>query len=159
MRFTRPLLLPLVAALPVASMACALLRGFKFEEPTVRLETIQVRSLDLLGGHLILVLDVFNPNSYDLRGLDLEAQLTLEETPFGDARLDEGFLLPSDAHARLEIPMSFTWQGVGAGAKALLSRGEVGYDLITAIRADTPAGARPVRIRRNGTVRLGELGR
>lgn len=159
MRFTRPLLLTLAAVLPITSMACALLRGFRFEEPTVRLETIQVRGLDLLGGQLILVLDVFNPNSYELRGLGLEAQLALEETQFGEARLDEGFLLPADAHALLEIPMSFTWKGVGAGAKALLSRGEVGYDLITAIRADTPAGARPVRIRRNGTVRLGELAR
>ncbi len=159
MRFTRSLLLVPPLVLPVTLAACALLRGFTFEEPTVRLETIRVIGLDLLGGQLSLDLDVYNPNSYDLRGLGLEAQLSLEGTPFGEARLDEGFVLPADAHAPLEVPMSFTWEGVGAGARALFSRGEVGYGLSTSIRADTPVGERPVRIHLDGTVRLADLSR
>ena len=138
--------------------ACGLLRGFRFEEPTVRLETIRVLGVGLLGGELTLFLDVYNPNGYELRGFGVEARLTLEETHFGDARFDERFVVPAQSHVTLEIPMRFTWEGVGAGARALLSRGEVGYGLTTAIRADTPVGERPVRIHRDGTVRLADLG-
>jgi hypothetical protein len=46
----------------------------RFAKPTVQLEAIQVLGLDLVGGRLALVLDVYNPNSYDLRGLGLEAE-------------------------------------------------------------------------------------
>ena len=153
-RSTRPLLV-----LPVTLSACALVRGLAFEEPTVRLETIRVLLLDLRGGQLSLEFDVYNPNGYDLRGLGLAAQLILEGTPFGEARLDEAFELPPNAHAPLVVPMRFTWEGVGAGARALFSRGEVGYDLAASLRAETPVGERPVRIRLDGTVRLAELAR
>lgn len=137
---------------------CALFRGFSFERPTVSLDTIQVVALDLRGGRLNLLLDVYNPNGYDLRGTGLEATLELEETRFGDVQLERDFLLPAKEQTFIEIPMSFTWEGVGAGARALLTRGEVAYDLATLIRARTPGGDRPVRFHLNGMVRLADLG-
>lgn len=155
---TRPLLRGSVLALVIVlGTSCAVLGGLRFEKPTVQLEAIQILGLDLVGGRLALVLDVYNPNSYDLRGLGLEAELTLEDTRFGNAVLDRGFTLTSSEHTQLEVPMTFTWEGVGAGARALLTRGEVNYDLATLIRADTPAGERPVRVRLDGTVALADM--
>ncbi len=143
--------------LSVILTACAVFRGLTFEKPTVRLQAINVLGLDLLGGQLSLVLDVYNPNGYDLRGQGLEAKLALEETPFGDAQLERGFTLTAKDQTVLEVPMNFTWEGVGAGARALLTRGEIAYDLTTLIRADTPVGERPVRVHLDGTVTLRQL--
>lgn len=144
-----------MAVLAIVLGGCALFRGFKFERPSLLLEAIRIEALDLTGGRLTLVLDVYNPNTYDLRGRGLQAALQLDGTKFGEATLERNFVLPSNAHARVDVPMSFTWEGVGAGARAMLTRGAVDYDLTTLIRADTPAGERPVRVRVDGTVRLG----
>jgi hypothetical protein len=53
--------------------------------------------------------------------------------------------------------MTFSWSGVGAGARALLGRGSVTYRLTGRLRADTPIGLREVDVSTGGTVRLTDL--
>ena len=146
-----------VISLLIALGACALARGLKFEAHRGRLDTVQIVGLNLNGGALNLMLDVYNPNSYDLRSTRIDAGLDLEDTHFGDATLDRDIILAARAHTPVTIPLRFTWQGVGAGARALLTRREVAYDLRAEIRARTPAGERPVRLNLDGTVRLEDM--
>ncbi len=54
----------------------------------------------------------------------------------------------------VEIPAQFTWEGVGAGARALLERGAVDYDLRTRLRLKTAFFDRAVELRNRGTVPL-----
>lgn len=123
----------------------------------VELEVVEITGLGLSGGSLRLGLDIYNPNGYELRSRSLEAALTLGETHFGDAALQRDVVLPARSHTRVGVPLAFTWSGVGAAARSLLSRGSVYYDLAGRMRVETPRGERSVPLRADGTVGITDL--
>lgn len=104
-----------------------------------------------------LVLDVYNPNRYALRTTRMELGIDLEETHFGDARLDRALELPAQAHTDVQVPLSFTWEGVGAGARALITKGSVRYVLGGTVLASTPIGDRTVELASGGVVSIRDL--
>ena len=55
------------------------------------------------------------------------------------------------------MPLSFTWEGVGAGARALLRKGSVNYGLTGRIVVEAPFGERTVILGTNGTVAVRDL--
>lgn len=133
-----------------ATASCSLFRRVSFERPTVDLAAVEVTGIGLTGGSLNLVLAVYNPNRYDLRTARVEIGIDLEDTHFGDALLESAILLPAESHATVDVPLTFTWEGVGAGARALLGRGSVRYALDGRIVADTPVGSRGVDLETRG---------
>ena len=147
----RPLLLVTLAGVLVG---CAQLR---FEEPTAALVAVRVTEIGLEGGGLRLQLDVHNPNAYELRTTRIAVGVDLESTNFGNVELTEPLRLPSGQATRVEVPLSFRWSGVGAGARALLSRGTVRYTLNGRLFVDTPLGAREVPVRASGEASLRAL--
>ncbi|MGD8699212.1 MAG: LEA type 2 family protein [Gemmatimonadales bacterium] len=147
--------LALVAAATIVS--CATLRQLSFEQPSVELDAVEISGLDLDGVSLILWLDVYNPNEYEIRTTRVEADLDLEETHFGSAALDESVPLAAASHTRVKLPATFRWEGVGAAARALLGRGTVDYDLETRLRVQTSLGGRTLSLRRRGEVQVKDL--
>ncbi len=143
-----------IAALAILSASCASLR---FERPTAELEALQITSLGLSGGALTLVLDVYNPNSYEVHTIRIQATLDLEETHMADAVLDESVVLAPTSHTEVAIPVTFTWEGLGVGARALLSRGEVAYVLQATLLIDVGIGTRDLRLRAQGVVPIEDL--
>lgn len=137
--------------------SCATLRQLHFEQPTVELQAIEVTGIGLSGGSLLLVLEVFNPNDYDIRTTRVEASLELEETHFGNATLEGDETLVAGSHTLVEIPAEFTWEGVGAGARALLGRGSLRYELESRLQVETPLGGHTVTLRNRGDVPIRDL--
>ena len=137
--------------------ACAGTPLIPFQRPTVELDLVEITGLGLSGGSLRLWLDVYNPNGYPLHGGNLQATVTLGETHFGDAVHRGDVTLPPREHSRLAVQVAFTWSGVGAAARSLLSRGSVYYDLEGEMRVGTPLGERAVPIRADGTVGIRDL--
>ena len=143
--------------LAAALSGCALAKRFSFEPPTVRLEFIEVTRLDLEGGSLRLQLAVHNPNPYDLRGGQLSATLDLEDTHFGDASLERAATLSAGKQSWVTVPMQFTWEGVGAAARGVLTRGAVSYRLEGRLLVQTPGGERWVPLALSGDVGVREM--
>lgn len=145
-----------VGVLLAAGVAgCATIRSaISFTEPDVALERIEITGLSMTGGTFDLVLDVYNPNSFDIRGTRLELGLDLEGTHFGDALLERPLALGREAHSRVVVPVRFEWGGVGAAAQALFTRQRIGYRLAGAVVVDTPIGERRVGVERTGDVPL-----
>ena len=83
--------------------------------------------------------------------------IDLEGTRFGEAFLDGSTRFDSQAVTPIELPLSFNWGGVGAGARALLERGAIGYTLATRLTVDTPLGDRPIEMTTRGSVPLRRL--
>ncbi|HYL21564.1 MAG TPA: LEA type 2 family protein [Gemmatimonadales bacterium] len=137
--------------------ACATLRGLTFQEPEVSLQEIQITSIGLTGGTFDLELDVWNPNDYRLRSTRLEVGIDLEDTHFGDALLDRPLDLSPTNHGRVVVPVRFEWAGLGAGAKALLTRRAVGYGITGRVWLDTPLGDKTVSVTGKGNVPLRKL--
>lgn len=146
----------LVASLVLS--ACATFRAaLRFEEPQVELEQINITGLSLTGGTLDLVFDVYNPNDYRLRSTRLEVSLDLEDSHFGEALIDKPLDLSPENHSRVVMPVRFEWAGVGAGARALLTRQGVRYALTGAVLVETPLGDRRVALTGRGEVPLRKL--
>lgn len=143
------LLRVLVPAL--ALTACA---GLVFQEPTAELVGVEVVGIGLEGGDLRLLLNVHNPNAYDLRTTRIAVGIDLDGTHFGDVAVTEAVALPAHATTPIRIPLAFNWGGVGAGARSLLSRGAVRYGLTGQLTVGTPLGDKAVTVRGSGEVSL-----
>jgi LEA14-like dessication related protein len=145
----------LAATLPTT--ACAVVQSLSFERPGIDLREIQITGVGLSGGSLNLVLDVYNPNGYSLRTLRVQTAIDIEDTHFGDVELEREITLPANDTATVQIPMTFTWSGVGAAARGLLQRGSVGYVMDSKILVDTPLGEQTLDFRNHGTVPLKQI--
>jgi LEA14-like dessication related protein len=141
----------------VLGSGCATLRALRFEEPQVELKEINITGISLTGGTMDLILDVFNPNDYRLRSTRLEVGIDLEGTHFGDALLERPLDLSPLNHNQVIVPVRFEWAGVGAGARALVTRQAVRYGLTGSVIVDTPLGERRVTLRGSGDVPLRQL--
>jgi LEA14-like dessication related protein len=150
-----------IVVLSLAVMAlssCAMLKGaLQFQEPQVQLKQINVTGIGLTGGTMDLVLDVYNPNEYRLRSTRLEAQLDLEHTHFADGLIDKPLDLSPANHSQVVMPIRFEWAGVGAGAKALLTKQAVAFGITGTVFLDTPLGDKQVKIHGSGNVPLSKL--
>ena len=148
------------ALLPILVLAsCATVQRLSFQAPTASLDGVEITGIGLQGGSLRLLLDVVNPNSYEIRTTRLEVGLDLEGVHFGDAFLEDRVVLEPNETTRVIIPMRFTWSGVGAGARALLASGSVRYVMESRVWIGTPLGDRTVELRNEGQVPLADLAR
>ena len=138
----------------LALSACATLSKLSFREPELELQEINVTGVGLTGGTFELVFDVYNPNEYRIRSTRLEVGVDLEGTHFGDALLERPLDLSPTNHSRVVVPVRFEWSGVGAGAKALLTRRAVAYGLTGRVLLDTPLGDQRVSLHGSGNVPL-----
>ncbi len=128
-----------------------------FTRPEFEVERIEVTGIGLQGGSFNLVLDVTNPNPYDLPTTRFNVTIDLEDTHFGSVDVDDAPTLTKNASTTVVVPVRFTWSGVGAGARALLTRGAVRYLVDTEVELDTPLGTRAVNTKLDGEVPLVEL--
>ncbi len=149
--------IPTVSVLAAVLGSCATLGRLSFKEPELQLEAINITGLGLTGGTFDLVFDVYNPNDYRIRSTRLEVGVDLEGTHFGDALLERPLDLSPTNHSRVVVPVRFEWAGVGAGAKAMLTRQALGYGLTGTVFLDTPLGDRTVTLRGKGNVPLKKL--
>ncbi len=139
-------------ALAALLAGCSLFRQLSFERPSLRLSAIQVTEIDLSGVSVVLWLDVFNPNDYDIRTTRVEADLNLEDVHFGNATWEESIVLGAASTTTVKLPADFSWEGIGAGARALLQRGKVSYDLDARLHVVTSFGSRTVSLGQRGVV-------
>ena len=144
-------------ALACLLAGCATLGRLAFQEPDLSLKEIDVTGIGLTGGTFDLVFDVWNPNDYRLTSTRLEVGIDLEGTHFGDALLDRPLDLSPTNHSRVVVPVRFEWAGLGAGAKALVTRRAVGYALTGRVFLDTPIGTKTVGVTGRGNVPLMKL--
>ena len=147
-----------VAGVAMLAASCAIFKAaLQFQEPQVDLKQINITGLGLTGGTLDLVFDVFNPNDYALRSTRLEAQLDLENTHFADGLIDKPLDLSAANHSQVVMPIRFDWAGVGAGAKALLTKQAVAFGLTGTVFLDTPLGTKQVQLHGSGNVPLSKI--
>lgn len=134
----RRLLMTAMAA--VALGGCASLGMGGFKEPIVQFSDVKIRGLGLTGGALDIVLSVYNPNGFDLNATRLTYRLMVEDKDLGTGVLDRAFRVKDRDSTFVTIPMDFTYAGLGAAGRQLLSSGAVNYRVLGDIGVETPLG-------------------
>jgi LEA14-like dessication related protein len=152
---------PLLAAiLLVVLTACG---SRVFRQPEVTLESVQLAGLGLRGGTLLVNVEVMNPNRFALNANQLRYQLAIADTenPRDTTWLDlasgiysEQFSVGAGQTASVQVPVEFTYAGLGGAAGSLLRAGTFNYRATGVVDVRTPLGTHEVPFRRGGTVTL-----
>ncbi|HEX6107239.1 MAG TPA: LEA type 2 family protein [Gemmatimonadales bacterium] len=137
--------------------ACAGI-GDVLREPDVQLNRVVVRGVGLTGGTLDLVVGVYNPNSFDLRGTELRVGFDVEDSHVGDVEYRSEFAVQRGDTTTLTLPVRFEWAGVGSAVRTALGYGDIPYRMKGEVALQTPFGRRSVPFSRQGRVPLTRVG-
>jgi LEA14-like dessication related protein len=128
-----------VAAM-LAVAGCASLGLGSFKEPLVHFNDAKLRGLGLSGGSVDVVLSVYNPNRFDLNATRLTYKLFVENNQLGTGQLNNAFRVGNNDSTYVTIPIDFTYAGLGAAGRELLTRGTINYRVTGDFTVSTPLG-------------------
>lgn len=133
-----------------------------FEQPDVRLDGVRLGALGFRGGTLNARVLVTNPNRFALRSASMSYELEINDPsepgtdqwlPIADGLLDREVTVPAGDSAVVEVPVEFTWTGVGNAIRAALDSGVLDYRLTGDLDVTAPLRRR-VPFRRTGSIDL-----
>jgi LEA14-like dessication related protein len=160
MRFLKSSRAALVVLLALVGSACG---GPVFKQPQVILQNVQIGGLGLSGGTLLVNLEVINPNRFALNAEQLSYELALRDpaeagdttwVDFAQGMYDQTFSVAARDTATVQIPVEFSYAGLGSAANSLLRNGTFSYLARGTVDVKTPLGSYGVPFRKRGTVAL-----
>ncbi|HEX7048724.1 MAG TPA: LEA type 2 family protein [Longimicrobiales bacterium] len=132
----------------------------RVESPEVRVVGVRLGGLGLQGGLVYVQLSVVNPNEFGLEADRLTYDLDLRAAGGDDewVNLTEGAFseevrVGARDSAVVEIPVEFSYAGVGAAVRSILARGTFDYRVSGRISVTEPISTE-VPYRERGTVAL-----
>lgn len=146
-----------VCALAVAGAAAACVP--RIEEPEVRVAGVRLGGIGLEGGLLYVRLSVVNPNRFALEASGLTYDVELAE-PTSDGRrwievtrgsYTEDLRVGAKDSAVVEIPVEFTYRGLGGAIRSIMGTGTVDYRVRGTVYLREPASVE-IPYRHAGTV-------
>lgn len=129
-----------------------------FQEPRLHLDRVIVRGLGLTGGNLDLVVNVANPNRFDLRGTRLEAGFEVEGSHVGTVTYADEYVVPKGDSTIVTLPLRFQWKGVSAAFRSALEYGDIPYTMKGQATLETPVGRQVVPFTLSGRAPLTRAG-
>src|SRR6185437_4221495 len=139
----RKLALAAVGAALVATAGCSVLGRAAFQNPIVHLRDVRVRGLGLTGGSLDVLLSVYNPNHFRLDATQLTYKVNLagDSVTVASGALSDRFTVQDNDSTVVTIPVSFTYAGIGAAGRSILSTGAVDYHVLGDVTVGSPVGS------------------
>ncbi|MFN2398454.1 MAG: LEA type 2 family protein [Gemmatimonadaceae bacterium] len=131
--------------------------GRDFAEPVVTFKDVKVNGVGLTGGSVDVVLNVYNPNGYDLNATRMTYNLLVDSIPFGNGATAQRFVVQERDSAEVRLPLEFKWAGLSTAARELLNTGSVNYRVMGELTVGSPVGE--FRIPYDRTGRFNSLGR
>src|SRR5215216_382277 len=113
--------------LVAAAAGCASIAKRTFSEPIVTFKEMTLNGLGLTGGSLDIVLNVYNPNRFNLDGKSLTYRLMIDSVMFGEGQLNSAFTVQNGDSTQVRLPLNFTYAGIGTAGRQLLNTGTVNY--------------------------------
>lgn len=101
--------------------------GWIMEEPSVQLRRVSLHPRSLTEIHLILELDVQNPNRFDLTIQSLQYKLFLNEREIGSGRLEKEVRIPADSAARVQAPVTAGFKNWNESLRAVIADKDIPY--------------------------------
>ncbi len=122
-------------------VGCASLGRSTFREPVVTLKEFNITGLGLTGGSVDVVLSVYNPNGYSLDAASMTYRVDVDSVQLGAGELDGKFMVSEQDSSLVRLPVRFTYAGLGAAGRSLITSGTVNYRVRGDITVGTPLGS------------------
>jgi LEA14-like dessication related protein len=134
------------------SLLLASCQSMVINEPSFTLRKIGIspRSLNDLG--VMLHIDVYNPNPFDIQLKSFEYTVYINKEEFGNGRLEKSLLAASSATTPLQVPVSVQFTGLLGGIKAILGADELPYKIVGKAGVETSFGALNYDFSREGKI-------
>lgn len=117
-----------VIALALAAAGCSALGRQAFQNPVVNLRDVRVQGLGISGGQLEVQLSVYNPNSYRLDASRLTYRVFVgDSVGLANGAVETRATVQAGDSTIVNVPVSFTYSGLGAAASQLFRTGSVNY--------------------------------
>jgi LEA14-like dessication related protein len=129
-----------VSAVILSSTACSAIGRATFSAPVVSLKEVAVTGIGLTGGTVDVVLSIYNPNHFKLDALNMTYRVDVDSTQLGAGALDRRFVVEAGDSSVVRLPVKFSYAGLGAAGRALLSDGTVNYRVRGDFTVGTPLG-------------------
>jgi LEA14-like dessication related protein len=151
------------AALLLVALVLSACAGSVYRQPQITLQNVQLGGLGLRGGTLLVSVEVVNPNRFALNANQLRYDLALRNPEvandtvwidFASGIYDVPFSVAAGDTGTVQIPVEFTYAGIGGAANALLRSGTFTYRASGTVDVRTPVGTHTVPFQRRGTVAL-----
>ena len=140
-----------VAALMLlATVACSSLGRSVFKEPVVTLRDVRLNGVGLTGGSMDVILNVYNPNGYNLSATQMTYNLMVDSVKFAEGLVQQRFEVAEGDSNTVRIPVSFTYAGIGEAGRQLINTGSVNYRVAGGLTVATPLGNFTVPYDRTG---------
>ena len=140
-----------VAALLLAgTVACSSIGKSVFKEPVVTLQDVRLNGVGLTGGSMDVILNVYNPNGYNLSATQMTYNLMVDSVKFADGLVQQRFDVAERDSNTVRIPVSFTYSGIGEAGRQLLNTGSINYRVVGGLTVATPLGNFTVPYDRTG---------
>jgi LEA14-like dessication related protein len=131
----------LLTAIAMTGLAgCAMLGKGSFQEPVVHFQDARVTGLGLNGGSLEVKLSVYNPNGFRLDATRLTYNVLVDSVTFGSGALTQQFAVQEKDSTVVTLPLQFTYSGIGAAGRQLMSTGTLNYRVVGDVTVGTPLG-------------------
>jgi LEA14-like dessication related protein len=147
----------------LAVLALAGCTSGMYQQPEVTLQNVQLGSLGLRGGTLLVNLKVVNPNRFALNANALRYDLRIGDNrqandttwiDFATGLYDQPFSVAGRDSATVSIPVEFTYSGLGGAAATILRTGTFDYSARGTVDVRTPVGPYTVPFQRRGSVSM-----
>lgn len=125
-----------------------------FLDPEIQLSQVVLRGAGLTGGTMDLVVNVRNPNDFDLRGTKLQVGFDVEGSHVGDITYQDEFQVLRNGVSTVTLPVRFNWAGVGAAVRSAVGYGDIPYTMRGQATIRTPFGNHVVAFTREGRAPL-----
>lgn len=145
----------LLLAAAVVVQACAGVKTY-VESPSVSLNQIEVRKLDLNSQTVLLGFGVTNPNPFPLPVRSLTYGVELEGYRFASGETAAGFTVPAQSDAAFAVTVELDLLNTAPRLIHIISQGahrDISYELSGEFAVDVPF-APPVPFSNSGTIRL-----
>lgn len=129
-----------IGAVALAVGACATLGRATFKEPVVSLKEFTITGLGISGGSVDVVLNVYNPNNFKLDATKMTYRVDVDSVQLGNGEIDSRFVVNSGDSSTVRLPVRFTYAGLGAAGRSLITAGTINYRVRGDFTVGTPLG-------------------
>ena len=126
--------------------------GWMMEEPSLQLRRVSLQPRSLTEIHLVLDLDVQNPNRFDLTIQSFQYKLFLNERGIGSGRLEKEVRIPADSAVRVQAPVVAGFKNWNESLRAVIADKGIPYRIEGEANVRTVFGSRNYPFSKRGKI-------